>query len=98
MTSGFQVLAQLSAERMLNCVLEGILLTACAWLLLRVFPWQNSDTRFAVWFAALLTVGALPLLGSLSASGMRASVDANSGLVLPSAWAIYLFLAWAAVA
>ena len=53
-----QSLAQLTAERILNCTAEGMVIALLAWLLLRAIGRQNSGTRFAVWFAALLVTAA----------------------------------------
>ena len=64
-----QSLAQLSAERILNCTVEGMVIALLAWLLLRAIGPRNSGTRFAVWFAALLGIAALPLFGAWAASG-----------------------------
>ena len=58
-----QSLAGLSSERILNCTLEGMAIALLAWILLRALGRQNSGTRFAVWFSALLGIAALPLLG-----------------------------------
>ncbi len=55
-----QSLAQLSSERILNSTVEGIGIALLAWVLLRALGRQNSGTRFAVWFAALLGIAALP--------------------------------------
>ena len=54
-------MAQISIERILNALPEGLLIAFFAWALLRVLRKQNSGTRFAVWFPALLTVAALPV-------------------------------------
>ena len=51
-----QAIAQMSVERILNALPEGLLIAFFAWALLRVLRKQNSGTRFAVWFLALLTV------------------------------------------
>jgi len=60
-----QTVAQISVERILNALPEGFLVALFAWALLRVLRRQNSGTRFAVWFLALLTVAALPVLGGI---------------------------------
>ena len=60
-----QTVAQISVERILNALPEGFLIALFAWALLRVLRRQNSGTRFAVWFLALLTVAALPALGGI---------------------------------
>ena len=53
-----QTVAQISVERILNPLPEGFLIAFFAWALLRVLRRQNSGTRFAVWFLALLAVAA----------------------------------------
>jgi beta-lactamase regulating signal transducer with metallopeptidase domain len=91
-----QSLAQLSAERILNCMAEGMVIALLAWVLLRAMGPRNSGTRFAVWFAALLGIAALPLAGNWVASG--AELTKRSEISLPASWALYVFAAWALVA
>ena len=62
-----QTVAQISVERILNALPAGFLIALFVWALLRVLRRQNSGTRFAVWFLALLTVAALPVLGGFGA-------------------------------
>ena len=62
-----QTMAQISVERILNALPAGFLIALFVWGLLRVLRRQNSGTRFAVWFLALLTVAALPVLGGFGA-------------------------------
>jgi beta-lactamase regulating signal transducer with metallopeptidase domain len=108
MTSAIHLraVAQFSAERMVNCLGEGIAIALFAWLLLRIMGlwksgYQNSGTRFAVWFAALFAIAALPFAGALalgSASGAAASGDSHSAITVPGSWAVYGFAAWALIA
>jgi beta-lactamase regulating signal transducer with metallopeptidase domain len=93
-----QTVAQISVERILNALPEGLLIALFAWALLRVVRRQNSGTRFAVWFLALLTVAALPVLGAFGearviASGM-AWGSARPAITMPAAWALVAFLLW----
>jgi beta-lactamase regulating signal transducer with metallopeptidase domain len=101
-----QTLAQVSVERVLNALPEGILVAFFAWALLRVLRRQNSGTRFAVWFVALLMVAALPLLGGFPEGRVRMlagmAAPASSSLVsmrptfaIPSTWGLFIFLGWA---
>ncbi len=96
-----QTVAQISVERILNALPEGFLIALFAWALLRVLRRQNSGTRFAVWFLALLTVAALPLLSAFSegraviASGMAWAGNARPAITVPARWALFAFLAWA---
>ena len=66
-----QTVAQISVERILNALPEGFLIALFAWALLRVLRRQNSGTRFAVWFLALLAVAALPVLGGIGEGQAR---------------------------
>jgi beta-lactamase regulating signal transducer with metallopeptidase domain len=90
-------LARISAERMLNSMLEGIAIGLFAWILLQLVGRRNSSTRFAVWFSALLAIAALPVLGGAASSPGPARV-ASSALTLPASWALCLFAVWAVVA
>ena len=89
-------LVRISAAGMLNCVLQGIAIGLFAWILLRVMGRRNSSTRFAVWFSALLTIAALPVLG-VAASSARAG-SAGSAITFPGSWALDIFLVWAVIA
>jgi hypothetical protein len=84
-------LARMSAESLLNCMLEGVAIGLFAWILLRVVGRRNSSTRFAVWFSALLTIAALPVLG-VAASGSAQAGKVVSAITVPSSWGFrYLF-------
>ena len=103
MTSAeLQTLAQVLTGRMLNTAAEGMILAALLWALLRLIRRQNSGTRFAIWFAALLTIVALPFLAGSgvdrSHSPMIASAKVHREIILSASWAFYLFLGWASVA
>lgn len=89
-------LAQLVAERILNCTAEGILIALLAWLVLRAIGRQNSGTRFAVWFAALLGIAALPLLGHWAAHST--GLTRPSEITMPGSWALYIFAVWLLIA
>ena len=101
---GLQSVAQISSERILNALPEGLLIALFAWVLLRVFRRQNSGTRFAVWFLALLAVASLPLLSSFAAGRALVAARVSSllewgnpqpALVFPHEWAVFVFVAWA---
>ncbi len=103
MQASMQTLAQVSVERILNALPEGILIAVFAWMLLRVLRRQNSGTRFAVWFIALLAVAALPVLGGLPErrdmllAGMAPSAwgSMQPAIHIPAQWAIVVILIWA---
>lgn len=104
MTSAINLhaVAQLSTERMLNCIVEGMAIALFAWLLLRIMSLrnsghQNSGTRFAVWFAALFAVAVLPLVRALPGSAVNTTGMAHPAVMVPGSWATYLFLLWASI-
>jgi beta-lactamase regulating signal transducer with metallopeptidase domain len=96
MTAVLNQLARVSAESMLNGMLDGLAIGLFAWLLLRAVGRRNSSTRFAVWFFALLAIAALPVLGAAASSARAGS--AGSAITIPSSWALDIFLAWAVIA
>ena len=99
-----QTVAQISVERILNALPEGFLIALFAWALLRVLRKQNSGTRFAVWFAALLAIAALPVLSAFGGvrlpilAGMSlgtTSGSMRSAITIPARLGLFAFLAWA---
>ena len=103
-----QTVSQISVERILNALPEGFLIAVFAWTLLRVLRRQNSGTRFAVWFLALLTVAALPVLDCIGGGRVLVAAGMSSGkpsvnswgslrpaITIPGRWAVFVFLAWA---
>ena len=86
-----QVLAQVFTGRLLNTAAEGIVLAFLVWVLLRLIGRQNSGTRFAIWFSALLAIVALPLLaGRTSVPHVPSALslaDLRREIVLSSSWA-----------
>jgi beta-lactamase regulating signal transducer with metallopeptidase domain len=91
--SGIQPLAQVVAERALNSIAGGLLIAVFAWLVLRVVGRQNSGTRFAVWFSALIAIAALPFVpGPSHTGGMAYTMRAE--IVLPGFWAVAVFALW----
>jgi len=81
-----QTVAQISIERILNALPEGFLVALFAWALLRVLRRQNSGTRFAVWFVALLAVAALPVLGGLGEGRMLMATGMSSFMSSATSW------------
>ena len=66
-----ETLAQVAVTRIVNSLPEGILLMLIAGAVLRVLPKQNSRTRFAVWFLALLAVTSLAFIGRVGGGRVR---------------------------
>ncbi|HMK21811.1 MAG TPA: M56 family metallopeptidase [Terriglobales bacterium] len=92
----FQALAQMSMERLLNCLAEGVVIAGFAWLLLRLAGRKNSRTRFVVWFCALIAIAVAPFVSFASAGGI--AHDTGAAFTIPDSWALYLFGAWAFIA
>jgi beta-lactamase regulating signal transducer with metallopeptidase domain len=86
---------------MAYCLIEGSILAAFVWLLLRLLPKQNAGTRFALWFSALLGTIVLPFVrGPWKVRGAQAlgMAGAHGLITLPDSIALYIFVAWAVVA
>jgi beta-lactamase regulating signal transducer with metallopeptidase domain len=95
--SGFHGLAAEVSEGLLYCAIAGTLLASAVWFLLRLFPRRNSRTSFAVWFSTLLATALLPLARLFSGDG-ASSAGGHALVTVSTAWAWYVFLAWAGVA
>jgi beta-lactamase regulating signal transducer with metallopeptidase domain len=93
MSAFYLHLATAAAEHVLNAIPAGLLIAALAWLFLRIVGRQNSGTRFAVWFGALLGVAGVPLV-SFMGKGVPAARTASSEIVLPEFWAAVIFVLW----
>jgi beta-lactamase regulating signal transducer with metallopeptidase domain len=95
-------IARASAERIVYCLVEGMLVAAFAGCLVPILRGRNAGTRFAVWFSAMVAIAVLPLLGGVWGSGAgpaeSGALAVRSAITLPSSWALYLFGAWVAVA
>jgi hypothetical protein len=90
----FQTLAQFSAARVLNTMLEGMALAGFSWLLLRVVGRKNAMLRFTVWLMTLAAVVSLPFVPQTAASGAWHAAQ----LKFSSEFATTLFVAWATIA
>ncbi len=94
-----QAITQTGVGRVLNSLPEGLLIAVFAAAMLRLLPRQNSGTRFAVWFIALLSVALLPFAGWPSVGSFREKVFEFAGsshplVSVPQSWGLVLFLAW----
>lgn len=94
-----QTVAQISVERILNALPEGLLIAFFAWGLLRVLRKQNAGTRFAVWFFALVAVAMLPVVADLGAGhaqmlGETSFTSSRPAITIPAGWAVFVFLLW----
>lgn len=90
--------AQLVTGRLLNTVAEGTIVAGMVWVCLRLVGRQNSGTRFAIWFSALLAIVALPFSGLLIFTGSHSplliSGSPHAEITLSGSWGSYLFAAW----
>ena len=93
-------IAQTSTAQMVDCLVEGTLIAVFAGAVLSLTRRQNSGTRFAVWFSALIAIAALPFVSALAwpHAGISAGVAGTAAVTLPSSWALYAAAAWAAIA
>jgi beta-lactamase regulating signal transducer with metallopeptidase domain len=98
LTGHWQFLAQIFADRMLNSVLEGILLAIFGWAVLRVSGRQSSSTRFAVWLSMMVAIAALPFFGGIGFKSGALTSSIHSAFELPGAYAVDIFVVWAIIA
>ncbi|HET7889882.1 MAG TPA: M56 family metallopeptidase [Candidatus Sulfotelmatobacter sp.] len=93
-------IAQTSAVQIVDCLVEGTLIAVFAGAVLGLARRQNSGTRFAVWFSALMAIAALPFVSAAAwpHAGISAGVAGTAAVTLPSSWALYAIAAWAAIA
>jgi beta-lactamase regulating signal transducer with metallopeptidase domain len=96
--SNWQAMAQIFSEGMLNSIGEGIAIALFGWVLLRILGRQNSSTRFAVWFSALIAIAALPIFNNLTLRDSSAFSHAHTPILLPGSWALDIFVLWAIIA
>ena len=89
-----EMVAQIAIGRILNSLPEGLLIALFAWVMLRILPRQNSGTRFAVWFVALLAIAGLPLVGLTGGHSLLPIAVGRPLVTLPGPWGLILFLAW----
>jgi beta-lactamase regulating signal transducer with metallopeptidase domain len=95
-----QSVSQIIVGRVLNSLPEGVFIALFAAAMLRLLPRQNSGTRFAVWFVALLAVAALsvaglPLIGRVNSVNSLLPTGSTRPLItVPGPWGLVLFLAW----
>jgi Zn-dependent protease with chaperone function len=91
-----QSVAQISVEHIFNALPAGFVIALFAWGFLRAFRRQNSGTRFAVWFLALLTIAALPFLSGFG-NGRTLPLQSSlrPAISIPEHWALFVFIAWA---
>jgi BlaR1 peptidase M56 len=95
MSPQLQTIIQIAVGHILNSLPEGLLIALFAWIVLRFLPRQNSGTRFAVWFVALLAVSGLPLVGGVAGRPiLPATLGARPLITLPGPWGLLLFLIW----
>jgi len=95
-----QTIAEISAVRILDGLVEGTLIAVFAAVMLRLLHRQNSGTRFAAWFSALMAIAAVPFLSDVGSfhAALGAQSIVRPAITLPGSWALYLFAAWAVIA
>jgi beta-lactamase regulating signal transducer with metallopeptidase domain len=91
----FHGLVPAAVQGMFYCLLEGTVLAALVWFLLRLVPRKNSGTRFAIWFSTLVAMIVLPCLTALPRSGMPRS---GHGITVSASVTYALFYSWLVVA
>lgn len=96
---GMRAIAEISATRIVDCLVAGTLIAVVAGLMTQFSRRQNSAARFAVWFSALMAIALSPLFsGARRSYGAILAIARPATLTVPSSWAFYLFGLWAVIA
>jgi beta-lactamase regulating signal transducer with metallopeptidase domain len=96
---GMRAIAEVSATRIVDCLLEGAAIFVVAALIARLSRRQGSSARFAIWFSALIAIGVSPLLSAVSRPHRGILEGAKAAaLTVPGSWALCLFGLWAGIA
>jgi beta-lactamase regulating signal transducer with metallopeptidase domain len=88
-------ISRISVEHILNAIPAGFVIAFFAWTLLRLLRGQNSGTRFAVWFVALLGIVAFPLLSGFGRDSVLGVAGSHASFTVPQSWAYCVFAIWA---
>jgi len=94
----FDTIARIAAERMINSVVAGLVLTILAWTLLRFLPRTNAGTRVAVWTSVLVAIPSLFLAAMFIANGSARSQQHLAPITLSEGWTLAIFAAWGVIA
>jgi beta-lactamase regulating signal transducer with metallopeptidase domain len=96
---GFDTLARMLAEALLNGLWQGLSLAAMVWCGLRLAPRTGAATRFGIWYATLVVVLALPFVRLATASPDGAGPLApHTAVHLSAAWPSALVAVWVVIA
>lgn len=96
MTPALHAIAQLTALKAMDSLIEGSFVALFAAVVLRAARRHNAGARFAIGFSALMAIAILPVL-ALSHRG-AISGAAHPVFTISESWALYLFAAWAVIA
>lgn len=96
MTPALHAIAQLTALRAVDSIIEGTFVALFAAVLLRAARRHNAGARFAISFSALLAIAFLPFLTLSRPSGFSAT--SHAAFTISESWALYLFTAWVLIA
>jgi beta-lactamase regulating signal transducer with metallopeptidase domain len=83
------------AELLISSIWQGLLLTALAWVALKLAPGLRASTRFTLWFITFLAVALLPCF-ALGRAWFSVDSPAVTNLP-PSGIALHLNIVWAFV-
>lgn len=96
MTPALHAVAQLTALRVVDSLIEGTFVALFAAIVLRAARRHNAGARFAISFSALMAIAVLPFLALSHHSVI--SGTGHAAITVSESWALYLFVAWALIA
>ena len=88
--------AHLLTVRAIQSMVEGSLIGLFAIAVLRLGR-QNAGTRFAVWFASLVAIAAVPVVSGEWLWHTGPTSQTHAAITLPDSWALSIFAIWALV-
>jgi beta-lactamase regulating signal transducer with metallopeptidase domain len=98
-TFGFHEIAGALAERIVDSLIEGTAIGIFAAGLLGIRRRQNAGGRFAIWFSALMTIAAVPVLtGWMQPLFRTGDATHSAAFTVPESWASGLLLLWGVIA
>src|SRR5271156_5294379 len=91
-----QFISTSPAELLISSIWQGLLLTALAWVALKLAPGLRASTRFTLWLIVFLAVALLPGF-ALAPAWFGMGAAAASSTIPQSGIALHLNIVWAFV-
>ena len=97
MTPALHAIAQITALRAVDSLIEGSFVALFTAAVLRVTSKHNAGARFAISFSALMAIAFLPFIALSHQPGISGASH-SAAITVSESWALYLFATWALIA